>query len=314
MATNSPKKAILVTGATGKQGGATIDALLDAGALGQHRLLAVTRNPGSGAAKKLEAKGVTVIQGDFSDVPGIFSNAKAALGGGDDAKVWGVFSVQTAIGKGASSELEEIQGKALVDAAVSNKVKFFVYSSVDRGGERSSDNPTTVPHFISKHNIEHHLVNSTSATDMQWTILRPAAFMENFTPGFGTKVMATAWRVAVKEKPLQLISIRDIGWFAAQAFMRPGDFAGRAISLAGDELTLSQANTIFRIKIGHEMPETFRFLARLLLWYSAEFGDMFRWFYTDGYGADIKALKAEHPDLLSLSEWLDQSDWAKKSA
>ncbi|RYO79654.1 hypothetical protein DL762_008058 [Monosporascus cannonballus] len=301
MATNSPKKAILVTGATGKQGGATIDALLNAGALGQHRLLAVTRNPGSGAAKKLEAKGVKVIQGDFRDVPGIFSNAKAALGG-------------TAIGKGASSELEEVQGKALVDAALSNKVKFFVYSSVDRGGERSFDNPTVVPHFISKHNVEHHLVDSARTTDMQWTILRPTALMENFTPDFGTKVTATAWRVAVKEKPLQLISIRDIGWFAAQAFMRPGDFAGRAISLAGDELTLSQANAVFKSKVGHEMPETFRFLARLLLWYSAEFGNMFRWFYTDCYGAEIKALKAEHPGLLSLSAWLDQSDWMKKSA
>ncbi|RYP29535.1 hypothetical protein DL766_005339 [Monosporascus sp. MC13-8B] len=281
MATNSPKKAILVTGATGKQGGATIDALLNAGALGQHRLLAVTRNPGSGAAKKLEAKGVKVIQGDFRDVPGIFSNAKAALGG-------------TAIGKGASSELEEVQGKALVDAALSNKVKFFVYSSVDRGGERSFDNPTVVPHFISKHNVEHHLVDSARTTDMQWTILRPTALMENFTPDFGTKVTATAWRVA--------------------AFMRPGDFAGRAISLAGDELTLSQANAVFKSKVGHEMPETFRFLARLLLWYSAEFGNMFRWFYTDCYGAEIKALKAEHPGLLSLSAWLDQSDWMKKSA
>ncbi|RYP48714.1 hypothetical protein DL768_005434 [Monosporascus sp. mg162] len=306
MATNSPKKAILITGATGKQGGATIDALLDAGALDQHRLVAVTRNPGSGAAKKLKAKGVTVVQGDFSDLPGIFNNAKAALGGGDDAK--------TAIGKGASSELEEAQGKALVDAALSNNVKFFVYSSVDRGGERSFDNPTTVPHFISKHNIERHLVNSSGTTDMQWTILRPVAFMENFTPGFGTKIMATAWKVAVKEKPLQLVSIRDIGWFAAQAFMRPGDFAGRVISLAGDELTLSQANAIFKSKVGREMPETFHFLARLLLWYSAEFGNMFRWFYTDGYGADIKALKAEHPGLLSFSAWLDQSDWTKKSA
>ncbi|RYP75157.1 hypothetical protein DL771_002618 [Monosporascus sp. 5C6A] len=306
MATDSPKKAILVTGATGKQGGATIDALLNVGALDQHRLLAVTRNPASRAAKKLEAKGVTVVKGDFNDIPSIFSSAKAALGGGDDAK--------TPLGKGASSELEEVQGKALVDAALSHNVKFFVYSSVDRGGEKSFDNPTTVPHFISKHNIEHHLVDSARTTDMQWTIIRPTVFMEGFTPGFGAKLIATAWRVGVKEKPLQLISTRDIGWFAAQAFMRPGDFAGRAISLAGDELTLSQANAVFKSKIGHEMPETFHFLVRLLLWYSAEVGRMFRWFYTDGYGADAKALKAEHPGLLSFSEWLDQSDWTKKSA
>ncbi|RYP08078.1 hypothetical protein DL764_002118 [Monosporascus ibericus] len=316
MASNTPKKAILVTGATGKQGGATINALLDAGALDQHKLLAVTRNPGSGAAKNLEAKGVIVIRGDLNDIPSIFSRAKAALGVDDD-KVWGVFSVQTA----APSRTEEAQGKALVDEALSNNVEFFVYSSVDRGGETSFHNPTTVPDFINKYNIEHHLIDAAEFTDMRWTILRPVAFMENFLPGFGTiipgfgpKVMATAWKVAIKEKPLQLVSIRDIGWFAAQAFMRPGDFAGRHISLAGDELAFSQANAVFKSKVGYELPQTFHFPVRFLLWYSAELGNMFHWFYTDGYGTDVKALKGEHPGLLSWSEWLDQNDWTKKSA
>lgn len=91
---NSPKRAILLTGATGKQGGATIDALLDAGALDHYELLAVTRNPESKSAKELEARGVKVIKGDLNNIPAIFTSAKAALGGGDDAKVWGVFSVQ----------------------------------------------------------------------------------------------------------------------------------------------------------------------------------------------------------------------------
>ncbi|KAK7750031.1 hypothetical protein SLS62_008023 [Diatrype stigma] len=319
---NVSKKAILITGATGKQGGATIEALLQAGALEIHEILAVTRNPGSGSAKKLEARGITLVQGNLNDIPGIFSNAKAVLGAAD-AKVWGVFSVQltpeyqAAIGKGASVQLEEVQGKALVDAALANGVKSFVYASVDRGGEQKSyDNPTGVPHFISKHNIEHHLIDSAAKARgaMQWTILRPVAFMENFTPGFGTKLMATTWRVAVRDKPLQLVSVRDIGWFAAQAFLRPDDFAGRSISLAGDELTLAQANAAFQTKIGREMPETFQFVARLILWLSAEFGGMFRWFYTDGFGADLKALRAEHPGLLSWSEWLDTaSDWTKKT-
>lgn len=210
-----------------------------------------------------------------------------------------------------------MQGKGLVDAALANGVKFFVYSSVDRGGpEKSYDSPTDVPHFISKHKIEHHLVDSARGTDMQWTILRPVAFMENFTPGFGTKVMATGWRAVVKHKPLQLISVRDIGWFAARAFLHPEQNAGRAISLAGDELTLDQANAAFAQKVndGKPMPETFQFLVRIMFWFSAEFGNMFRWFYTHGYGADVKALRAEHPGLLSFADWLaTESDWAKKT-
>ena len=87
------KKVILITGATGKQGGATIDSLIKVGAHKTHTLLAVTRNPESGSAKKLEARGVKPIEGDLNDVPVLFNRAKAILGG-REAKIWGVFSVQ----------------------------------------------------------------------------------------------------------------------------------------------------------------------------------------------------------------------------
>jgi uncharacterized protein YbjT (DUF2867 family) len=86
-------------------------------------------------------------------------------------------------GKGASPKLEEAQGKALVDSAVANDLKYFVYSSVERGGdERSWENPTPVPHFASKHNVELHLREKAKATKMNWTILRPVAFMDVCSP------------------------------------------------------------------------------------------------------------------------------------
>ena len=90
--TGTSKKAILLAGATGKQGGATVRALLEAGALEHYRILAVTRNAESRGAKNLAAKGVDLVQGDFNDIPGIFETAKGVLGGDD--KLWGVFSVQ----------------------------------------------------------------------------------------------------------------------------------------------------------------------------------------------------------------------------
>lgn len=94
MANTSSKKVILVTGATGKQGSATIDALIADGALNTHTLIAVTRNTESGSAKRLAGRGVQLVQGDLNDIPAIFASAKKALGGGDGAKIWGVFSVQ----------------------------------------------------------------------------------------------------------------------------------------------------------------------------------------------------------------------------
>lgn len=82
-----------MVGATGSQGGALTRALLDAGATDNHELLAVTRNPTSGSAKSLRESDVKIVQGDLSDVPGIFSSAKNLLGK-DASGIWGVYSVQ----------------------------------------------------------------------------------------------------------------------------------------------------------------------------------------------------------------------------
>ncbi|KAI0014393.1 NAD(P)-binding protein [Xylariaceae sp. FL0662B] len=322
---STPKKAILITGATGKQGGATIDALIEAGALESHTLLALTRNKQSNSAKKLEARGVKIVQGNLNDTPSVFANAKAILSPEGDVKVWGVFSVQVAIGRGVTPKSEEAQGKALIDAGLANGVEFFVYTSVDRGGEeRSAENPTNVPQFIPKYNIEKHLLAATSSTSevapegarrLQWTILRPAAFMDSFTPGFGTKLFATLWRVGLPDKPLQLVAVKDIGWFAAQAFLRPAEFAGRSISLAGDELTLAEANGVFKRKVGYDMPEMFHFLVRLILWLYPILGNLWRFLRDEGYHADIPALRAEYPGLLSFEAWLEkESEWRKKFA
>ncbi|KAK1624105.1 NmrA-like family protein [Colletotrichum phormii] len=298
-------RAILVTGATGKQGGAAIDALQESEIGSVYKIIAVTRNVASSKAKTLASRGVIVIQGDLNDVPAIFSDAKAALSS-SQAEIWGVFSVQTAIGKGASAELEEAQGKALVDAALSNNVKFFTYSSIDRGGDGSYDNYVpSVSHFVSKYRIEHHLVEKARGK-MDWIILRPVAFMENMEPGMGIKIMTTSWRVAVKDKPLQLVSVKDVGRAAAKAFLHPQEFAGRQIPLAGDELTLEAASAIFKSKKGTEIPETFQFLVRFLHWMIPEFGAMYRWFYTDGFGVDIAAVKRESSEMLDFGSWVEK--------
>lgn len=204
-------------------------------------------------------------------------------------------------------KIEEVQGKALVDSAIKHGVKHFVYSSVDRSGEKSIHNPTDIPHFVSKHNIETYLIAQTENTDMGWTILRPVAFMENFDGGFVGKVFATAWRLVVKSRPLQLIATEDIGIFAAKSFLDPDTFRGKAISLAGDDLTYKQMAQVFKEKTGAEAPETWGFVARLVLWLSEEMGTMFRFFEKEGYGANIEDLKRMHPELKDLGAWLEKT-------
>jgi hypothetical protein len=73
MRSSSPST-ILVTGATGQQGGAVIRALLRAGA--DVRILALTRSKDSAGTKKLaEHAEVEVVEGTFDDPEAVFDKA-----------------------------------------------------------------------------------------------------------------------------------------------------------------------------------------------------------------------------------------------
>ncbi|OKL63967.1 hypothetical protein UA08_00804 [Talaromyces atroroseus] len=213
---------------------------------------------------------IKLVEGDLDNPVGIFQKAQSLT----SARIWGVYSVQAAIGNAK----EESQGIALVDEAIKQNVKFFVYSSVDRGGEnRSFNNPTKIPHFIKKHNIEHHLIDRAKHSGMDWTILRPTAFYENLTPDFFGKVFSTCFKMSLKGKALQLVATSDIGYFGADAFLNPEQYKGKGISLAGDELTFDDMKQIFARKTGQDLPMTFRpicsfFMLSELELYGFEYG------------------------------------------
>jgi uncharacterized protein YbjT (DUF2867 family) len=310
----SDPKVLLITGATGNQGGAVIDALLKTPEKSQFTILGVTRDANSAGAKKLQSKSplIKIIQGSYDDIPALFKSAREVT----QQPVWGVFSVQVAMGRGANPAKEEAQGKALIDESIKQDVKYFVQTSVDRGGdEKSWTNPTNVPHFASKHNIELHLRDEAAKNGdkMQWAILRPTAFMENFAPGFQTKVFFAALRETLGPKPLQFVSAVDIGFFGAQAFVHPKEYSGKALSLASDDLTFDQLEEAFKRSTGQGSGATYGFLGKGLLWGVKELGLMMEWFRTDGYGADIASLRKKNPDMLSVETWLaTRSGWAKK--
>ena len=113
---------------------------------------------------------------------------------------------------------------------------------------------------------------------------------------------------------MQVISTQDVGWFAAQAFINPTsrEYANAALTLAGDSLTYTQAGQVFRQKTGQVMPTTYNIMARAFLWGVKDMGLMFKWFGTDGFGADVPALRKMHPDMLTFGDWVEQkSAWRK---
>ncbi|KAF5866840.1 hypothetical protein ETB97_008644 [Aspergillus alliaceus] len=253
------------------------------GATGPYKILAVTRDVNSPSSQRLleQSTNIQLVEGNLDNRHEIFRNAKKAV----STPIWGVLSVQTA---NRNSTSEETQRKALIDESVKNGVKYFIYSCVDRGGEASINSPTRVPHFINKHNIEQHLMAKTRKGEMDWTILRPTAFFENFVPGFLGKVFNTSWRIALKGKPLQLVSTSDIGYFGALAFPDPERYKSRAIFLAGDELTFGEMARIYRRKTGNAIPTTFSLPCHIFMASMKDMGYMFKWFHDEGYKQTLK--------------------------
>jgi uncharacterized protein YbjT (DUF2867 family) len=312
----APAKPILITGATGKQGGAVLEQLVSHASATEFVLLAVTRNTASASAQKITKRfpDVLLVQGDLNDVPELFKSAENTLkSSGKPGKLWGVYSVQISLGPGVTFEGEINQGKALIDESVAHGVKHFVYSSVDRGGNaKSFKSETPIPHFKTKFQIEQHLLEKAGSKgeNMGWTILRPVAFMDNLEPGFKTKVFLAALRDNLQGKSLQWVSTEDIGLFAAKAFRDPQGWNTRAEGLAGDELTLDEMAGCFERVTGSANIATYGVFGSALMFAVKEVNTMITWFATDGYGADIDKLRKEEPQLCGFERWLrERSGW-----
>ncbi|OIW25954.1 NAD(P)-binding protein [Coniochaeta ligniaria NRRL 30616] len=303
--TPTTQKTILVTGATGRQGSGVITALLSSQT--PYTILALTRNPSSPAAQHLAtlSPSLHLIQGNLSDIPALFAAATAA-----SSPIWGVYSVQVSMGPGVTEESEVAQGTGLIDAAVAHGVRYFVYSSVDRGGDDASwETQTPIPHFRSKHRIEHHLRAATQpdtkGAGMAWTVLRPVAFMDNLKPGFETSVFLAALRKQLpRNKKVQWVASADIGRFAAMAFDQPEEWQGRAVGLAGDELTMEELSAVFERATGRPARVAYEVFGSLLTTLVRELGLMIGWFASDGYGADVQARRGEYPALMDLEAYL----------
>lgn len=312
-------KAILITGATGKQGGSVLKHLATGSDQSQFTLLAVTRDANSSSAKRIIEKypDVKLVQGNLDDVPALFTTAKATLKeAGQDGKIWGVYSVQVSMGKGVTDEGEIAQGKNLINESITQGVQHFVYSSVDRGGnQRSFENETPIPHFKTKYEIEKHLLEKAgrNGENMGWTILRPVAFMDNLTPAFPTKVFLTAMRDTLQGGSNQWISVEDIGLFGARAFKNPNEWSARAEGLAGDKLTMDEMSAIFQKVTGGPVPATYGMLGSVLMYMVKEVNLMITWFAQEGYGVDIEKLRKEEPQLMDFETWLrEKSGWKEQ--
>jgi uncharacterized protein YbjT (DUF2867 family) len=279
---------ILITGATGQQGGAVARELLRAG----HRVKAMTRNPDKDAAKALAALGAEVVQGDLNDVTTLERAVEGA---------WGVFGVQNTWEAGA--DVEEDQGKRLAAISRESGVQHFVYTSVG-----SADRETGIPHFDNKWRVEESVRGLGFPS---YTILRPAFFMENWlSPWF--KPAIDEGTVAIGINPdtrLQMIAVEDIGKYGRVAFEKSEELNGRAIDIAGDELTMPEVADAIGRASGRTL-SFFQVPIEQVREFSDDFAIMLEWFDRVGYNADISGNAAEYGvSPTTFDAWAAQVSW-----
>jgi uncharacterized protein YbjT (DUF2867 family) len=276
---------ILVSGATGQQGGSVARSLLERG----FGVRALTRDPEKAEAKELAGLGAELVSGDLEDSSSIERVLEC---------VHGVFSVQQFFEAGYEGEVR--QGVQLADAAKAAGVEHYVYSSVG-----SAHRETGIPHFESKWEIEEHVRGS----GVPYTVLRPVFFMQNWEMMREPILGGTLPQPLDPDKPFQMVAVEDIGVFAAMGFENPDQWIGREVDLAGDELTMPEIADTFSRVIGRQV-DYFQvpwegFEGQM----GEEFTVMYRWFNDYGYEADIPALREEHPGLLSFEQYLRSHGW-----
>lgn len=296
---DKPHSPILITGATGTQGGAAARELLAHG----HGVRILTRNPDGARAQALERAGAEVVRGDLDDE----ASVQAAMQG-----VSAVFSVQLVAMPGTDSERQ--QAFRLIETAHEAGVRQLVHTSVRAAGTHEDFPRWGTGYWFEKYwtdkwEIEEAVRHAGFAS---WTVLKPVFMMDNFAapkaefmfPHLRQGEIATALHADTK---MQLIAGDDVGAFARAAFVDPERFHGQDIDLAAEELTMSEIAELLSCVLSKRVrsvvwsPE--EALARGLFpgWVRSQ-----EWSNEVGYRADIEGLARCGIPLTSFSDWVER--------
>jgi len=277
------KRKILVTGATGQQGGTLAKLLLQK----NHKVYALVRNIQSSTAQELKKEGANLVKGDLNNLDSL----EQAVNGVDS-----IFLMGTPFEDGTEGETR--RGKLMADIAKEKNVKHLVYSSV-----ANADRNTGIPHFESKYKVEQHIQN----LGIPYTIIGPTFFMENLLTYL--KPGLEQGQLALPLSPssiLQQSAVQNIAEFSALVLEHSKTFLDKRIDIASDEVTGEQATKVLSNELGRKISYVHIPLDRVREG-NEDMARMFEWYEKVGTGIDIPSLHQEYPQV----NWLSFKDWAK---
>jgi uncharacterized protein YbjT (DUF2867 family) len=280
------KLAVVVTGATGQQGGAVVKSLLERG----HEVRAVTRGTDFAKTRELANAGVTVVRASLEDTAALTKALEGATS---------LFAMTTPFGGGTQAETR--QGVSAANAAKAAGVH-LVFTSVGSANRR-----TGVPHFDSKGEVEEHIAK----IGVRATILAPVYFMENLYFGKAQLAKGVYATPLPPARRLAQVAVADIGAVAVRLLEDPGRFAGKRFDLAGDDLAGNDVVAILSRITGRPFTY-FQVPLDVIRQRMGEDGaKMYEWFDRVGYAVDRAALRREFPDVAfhDFESWAKAQDW-----
>uniref|UniRef100_A0A7S3VCV3 NmrA-like domain-containing protein n=1 Tax=Chaetoceros debilis TaxID=122233 RepID=A0A7S3VCV3_9STRA len=322
MSTSTVTPTYLVIGATGRQGRATINALI---AKGITSIVGSTRNPASAKAKELvDLEEVTkIVKADMSDVASLV----AAIRESRANHIWFMAPYWDLPYLSRNRAGMAKLGQNVIDAIVlvqerssRNHIEHVVFSSV-----ASCDSaPDAIGHFKGNLDTEMYMkeqltesngdTDDSPANDMTWVVLRPVAFFDNVddAANYNTLNKGNVKMLTKEETSCQYISIVDVGKASAVLLTEPGTYKGKTIEAVADKCNGTDLATALTEASGMECTFSMAMPRMALRLMDSDLYQMVTWFEeTGGYTADIEEFKKIVPDAMDAKAWFEsKGKWA----
>ncbi|KAF0520943.1 NADP-binding protein [Gigaspora margarita] len=309
---SSQKPLVVVSGATGAQGGSVVNSLL---ATGKYRVRALTRNLESDKAKTLATKGAEVYKCDLS----IKEDVKNALNGSDIAFI-NTNTWDPATYPNNPTE-EERQGKMIADVAKEIGLNWLIYSSLPETLEGFEGSNYNIIAFYGKNRVEKYIralgIPNATFIYIGFYASNIGTIYPIITKNDGTSEFVIP--VVKEDTTIEIVDVEtDTGPVVAKVIEEgPEKWNGKKVPVASEYISFGKiAETMTKVtgrqvklrslnpeETKKELPSMERSL------------DMYRWF--NEYGvfrseiSDISVAKVLHPNITTFEQYAYKT-WGNK--
>lgn len=288
---------VLLIGVTGGTGGNVVQGFLEQEVT---NLRAITRkiDLNRPSLSKINEAGVELVEANLDDEKSL----ETAFAG-----ISYVYCHATSADSAKPNPLEVERATRVAQVAKKANIKHFVYNSAG-GADRNSG----IGHIEQKYKVEQILKQA----GLPATMLRACLFMEEFWKKYTRpSILKGNFSFSIQpDRPLHLITTKDMGRVAAYVMKYPDKYIGAEIELAGDVLTPKQMTEAFSKVQG--IPVVYKEVPSwiFLLLFRKELFELIQWYRHKGYQADVKYLREqEFPGLLTkFSDFLEETQWANQ--